>query len=63
MLVRRLHDIGASNHCCCLATRDGGRCRAAGVVVAGEPPGVCYPAGLLVWRLFIPAGMDPEPRL
>jgi hypothetical protein len=32
-------------------------------VVAGEPPGVCYPAGLLVWRLFIPAGMEPESRL
>jgi hypothetical protein len=32
-------------------------------VVAGEPPGVCYPACLLVWRLFIPAGMEPESRL
>jgi hypothetical protein len=36
---------------------------AAGEVVAGEPPGVCYPACLLVWRLFIPAGMEPESRL
>jgi hypothetical protein len=33
------------------------------VVAIGEPPGVCYPAGLLVWRLFILAGMDPESRL
>jgi hypothetical protein len=33
------------------------------VVTIGEPPGVCYPTGLLVWRLFIPAGMDPGSRL
>jgi hypothetical protein len=33
---------------------------AAGAVVVGEPLGARYPAGLLVWRLFIPAGMDPE---
>jgi hypothetical protein len=32
----------------------------AEVVAAGEPPGVCYPAGLPVWRLFIPVGMDPK---
>jgi hypothetical protein len=31
--------------------------------VAGEPPRVCYPAGPLVWRLFIPAGVEPESRL
>jgi hypothetical protein len=49
--------------CCCLADRGGGRCRAAGAVVTGEPPGVCYPAGILVWRLFIPTGMEPESRL
>jgi hypothetical protein len=29
----------------------------------GEPLGVRHPAGLLVWRLFIPAGMEPESRL
>jgi hypothetical protein len=32
-------------------------------VVAGELLGARYPVGLLVWRLFIPAGMDPESRL
>jgi hypothetical protein len=32
----------------------------AEVVVAGEPPGVCCPAGPLVWRLFIPAGVEPK---
>jgi hypothetical protein len=36
---------------------------AAGAVVAGEPPGVCCPAGPLVWRLFIPARVEPESRL
>jgi hypothetical protein len=36
---------------------------AAGAVVVGEPLGVCYPAGPLVWRLFIPAGVEPEFRL
>jgi hypothetical protein len=36
---------------------------AADEAVAGEPPGVCYPAGPLVWRLFIPAGVEPESRL
>jgi hypothetical protein len=35
----------------------------AEVVVAGEPLGVCCPAGPLVWRLFIPAGVEPESRL
>jgi hypothetical protein len=35
----------------------------AAAVVDGEPPGVCYPAGPLVWRLFIPAGVEPEFRL
>jgi hypothetical protein len=29
----------------------------------GEPLGVRRPAGLLVWRLFIPAGTEPESRL
>jgi hypothetical protein len=29
----------------------------------GEPLGVRRPAGLPVWRLFIPAGMEPESRL
>jgi hypothetical protein len=29
----------------------------------GETLGVRRPAGLLVWRLFIPAGTEPEPRL
>jgi hypothetical protein len=28
-----------------------------------EPFGVRRPAGLLVWRLFIPAGTEPESRL
>jgi hypothetical protein len=36
---------------------------AATRAVAGEPPGVCYPAGPLVWRLFIPTGVEPESRL
>jgi hypothetical protein len=36
---------------------------AAGAVVVGEPPGVCYPAVPLVWRLFIPVGVEPEFRL
>jgi hypothetical protein len=31
--------------------------------VAGEPLGVRYPAGPLVWRLFIPTGTEPEFRL
>jgi hypothetical protein len=35
----------------------------AEVVVASEPPRVCYPACLLVWRQFIPVGMEPESRL
>jgi hypothetical protein len=35
----------------------------AAAEVAGEPLGVCYPAGPLVWRFFIPAGMEPESRL
>jgi hypothetical protein len=29
----------------------------------GEPLVVRRPAGLLVWRLFIPAGTEPESRL
>jgi hypothetical protein len=40
----------------------GGRRTAAGAV-AGEPLGVRPPAGLLVWRLFIPAGTEPESHL
>jgi hypothetical protein len=36
---------------------------AAGAAVAGEPPGVCYLAAPLVWRLFIPVGMELESRL
>jgi hypothetical protein len=36
---------------------------AASAVVAGEPPGVCCPAGPLVWRLFISAGVKPESHL
>jgi hypothetical protein len=35
----------------------------AAVVVYGEPPGVCRPAGPPMWRLFIPAGVEPEFRL
>jgi hypothetical protein len=29
-------------------------------VVGGEPPGVCRPTGPPMWRLFIPAGVEPE---
>jgi hypothetical protein len=36
---------------------------AAAVEVAGESPGVCPPAGSPMWRLFIPAGVEPEFRL
>jgi hypothetical protein len=36
---------------------------ADGGAVADKPPRVCYPAGPLVWRLFIPAGVEPESRL
>jgi hypothetical protein len=36
---------------------------AAVVEVAGESPGVCRPAGSLMWRLFIPAAVEPEFRL
>jgi hypothetical protein len=36
---------------------------AAAGAVAGEPLGVRRPAGLLVWRLFIPVGTEPEFRL
>jgi hypothetical protein len=36
---------------------------AAGGAVAGKPHGVCYPAGPLVWRLFILVGVEPESRL
>jgi hypothetical protein len=35
----------------------------ATAVVGGEPPGVCDPAGPPMWRLFIPAGVEPEFRL
>jgi hypothetical protein len=35
----------------------------AAAVVGGEPPGVCRPAGPPVWRLLIPAGVEPEFRL
>jgi hypothetical protein len=34
----------------------------AAVVVGGEPTGVCRPAGPPMWRLFIPAGVEPEFR-
>jgi hypothetical protein len=33
---------------------------AAAAEVAGEPPGVCRPAGPPMWRLFIPTGVEPE---
>jgi hypothetical protein len=36
---------------------------AAAAEVAGESPGACRPAGSPVWRLFIPAGVEPEFRL
>jgi hypothetical protein len=32
----------------------------AAAVVGDEPPGVCRPAGPLMWRLFIPARVEPE---
>jgi hypothetical protein len=35
----------------------------AAAVVGGEPPGACRPAGPPMWRLFIPAGVEPEFRL
>jgi hypothetical protein len=35
----------------------------AAAVVGGEPPGVCRPAGSPMWRLFIPAGVEPGFRL
>jgi hypothetical protein len=45
----------------------GGRVRpgimAAAAEVAGESPGTHRPAGSPVWRLFIPAGTEPEFRL
>jgi hypothetical protein len=45
----------------------GGRVRprtmAAAAEVAGESPGTRRPTGSPVWRLFIPAGTDPEFRL
>jgi hypothetical protein len=45
----------------------GGRVRpgtmAAAVEVAGESPGTCRPAGSPVWRLFVPAEVEPEFRL
>jgi hypothetical protein len=33
---------------------------AAAAEVAGESHGACRPAGSPVWRLFIPAGTEPE---
>jgi hypothetical protein len=36
---------------------------AAAAEVAGEPPGVCRPAGPPMWGLFVPAGVEPEFRL
>jgi hypothetical protein len=36
---------------------------AAAAEVAGESPGACRPAGPPMWRLFIPAGVEPEFRL
>jgi hypothetical protein len=36
---------------------------AAAAEVAGESPGVCRPAGPLMWRLFIPTGLELEFRL
>jgi hypothetical protein len=36
---------------------------AAAAEVAGESPGVCRPVGPPMWRLFIPAGVEPEFRL
>jgi hypothetical protein len=35
----------------------------AAVVVGGEPPRVCRPAGPPMWGLFVPAGVEPEFRL
>jgi hypothetical protein len=35
----------------------------AAAVVGGESPGACRPAGPLMWRLFIPAGVELEFRL
>jgi hypothetical protein len=35
----------------------------AAAVVGGEPLGVCRPAGSPMWRLFVPAGVEPEFRL
>jgi hypothetical protein len=35
----------------------------AAAVVGGESPGACCPAGPPMWRLFIPAGVEPEFRL
>jgi hypothetical protein len=32
-------------------------------VITGAPVGVCYPAGPLVWRSFVPAGSEPKSRL
>jgi hypothetical protein len=36
---------------------------AAAAEDAGESPGACCPAGSPVWRLFIPAGAEPEFQL
>jgi hypothetical protein len=51
----------------CEREPSGGRVRpgtmAAAAEVAGESPGTRRPAGSEVWRLFIPAGTEPEFRL
>jgi hypothetical protein len=36
---------------------------AAAAEVAGESLGVCRPAGSPMWKLFIPARVEPELRL
>jgi hypothetical protein len=33
---------------------------AAAAKVVGESPGVCRPSGSPMWRLFVPAGVEPE---
>jgi hypothetical protein len=33
---------------------------AAAAEVAGESPGACRPAGPPMWRLFVPAGVEPK---
>jgi hypothetical protein len=36
---------------------------AAAAEVTGKSPGACRPAAPPMWRLFIPAGVEPEFRL